>query len=267
MLHLMYNQIIRSDEKEQMEDYIYGRNAVTELLRENKRDVSKIIIMKTVHENEKITEIIKTAKERNIIYQFLNKEAFSKYSNIVHQGVIAYVSPVEHIELEEFTEKKQNGYKKVIITDGVEDPHNMGSLIRTAVCAGFDAIIYPSRRNAAINSTVEKASAGAVNRISLIRVNSLSSAITKLKDNNFWIIASDIKSEDNYYDINYCDMNFAIVAGSEKNGISSTILKLADYRVKIPMLSNFDSLNVANAVSIIIYEATKQIIQKSGNRI
>ena len=94
-------------------------------------------------------------------------------------------------------------------------------------------------------------------------VNSLSSAIDKLKNNDFWIIATDIHAKDNYYDIDYCDMNFAIVMGSEDKGISSTILKNADYKIKIPMNNNFDSLNVANAAAIVMYESVKQTIQKS----
>ena len=127
------------------------------------------------------------------------------------------------------------------------------------------ALIFPSRRNATVNSTVEKSSAGAINHIDMIMVNSLSSTVEKLKNNNFWIIATDIRATDNYYDVDYCDMNFAIVMGSEKEGISNTILKQADYKIKIPMLNNFDSLNVANAASIVMYEAVKQTVQKSGN--
>ena len=126
-------------------------------------------------------------------------------------------------------------------------------------------VIFPSRRNAVINATVEKSSAGAINHIDLIMVNSLSSTIDRLKNNDFWIIATDIDAKDNYYDIDYCNMNFAIVMGSEKEGISTTILKKSDYKIKIPILTNFDSLNVANAASIVIYEAVKQTIQKSGN--
>lgn len=247
-----------------MEDFIFGRNNVYELLTEGKRSVSKIILMKGMKENSKISQIIDIAKRKGIIFQFLPKEKFLQFKEYSHQGVIAYVSPVKYVEFEDFLEKDKQ-YKKVIITDGVEDPHNFGSIIRTAVCAGFDAIIFPSRRNATINATVEKSSAGAINHIDLIMVNSLSTIVDKLKDNNFWIIATDIKAKDNYYDIDYCDMNFAIVMGSEKEGISSTILKKADYRIKIPMLKEFDSLNVANAASIVIYESVKQTVQKSGN--
>ena len=247
-----------------MEDYIYGRNNVLELLLKQERSVSKILIMKTPHDNPKISKIVDLARMKGITFQFLPKEKFQKYSDLPHQGVIAYVPPIEYTDFDEFLQKEKQ-YKKVIITDGVEDPHNMGSIIRTAVCAGFDAVIFPSRRNALINATVEKSSAGAVNRIDLIMVNSLVSIIDKLKNNNFWIIAADITAKDNYYEIDYCNMNFAIVMGSEKEGISSSILKQADYKIKIPMFTDFDSLNVANAASIIMYEAVKQITQKSPN--
>ena len=249
-----------------MNDFIFGRNNVYELLTEGKRSVSKIILMKGMKENSKISQIIDIARNKGIIFQFLPKEKFTQFKDYSHQGVIAYVSPVKYVDFDDFLEKEKQ-YKKVIITDGVEDPHNFGSIIRTAVCAGFDAIIFPSRRNATINATVEKSSAGAINHIDLIMVNSLSTIVDKLKDNNFWIIATDIRAKDNYYDIDYCDMNFAIVMGSEKEGISSTILKKADYRIKIPMLKEFDSLNVANAASIVIYESVKQTVQKSGNSV
>lgn len=267
-----------------MDNYVFGRNNVVELLTEGTREVNKIILMKNMRENPKISQIIELAKKRGIVFQFLPKEKFNQFAEYSHQGVVAYVSPVKYVGLEDFLakEKKSNPishsatgslqpsdcsslkYKKVIITDGVEDPHNFGSIIRTAVCAGFDAIIFPSRRNAGVNSTVEKSSAGAVNHIDMIMVNSLSSTVDKLKNNDFWIIATDINAKDNYYDIDYCNMNFAIVMGSEKEGISSTILKQSDYRIKIPILNNFDSLNVSNAAGIVMYEAVKQTMQKSG---
>ncbi len=246
-----------------MENYVFGRNNVFELLTEGNREVNKIILMKNMRENAKISQIIEMAKKKGIVFQFLPKEKFIQFKEYSHQGVVAYVSPIKYVDINDFLERKKQN-KKVIITDGVEDPHNFGSIIRTAVCAGFDAVIFPSRRNASVNSTVEKSSAGAINHIDMIMVNSLSSIIDKLKDNDFWIIATDINAKDNYYDIDYCNMSFAIIMGSEQEGISSTILKKSDYIVKIPILNNFDSLNVANAASIIMYETVKQSVQKSG---
>lgn len=249
-----------------MDNYIFGRNNVFELLKEGNRSISKIVLMKNMKENSKIDQILDMARSRGIVFQFLPKEKFIQFKEYSHQGVVAYVSPIKYTELDDFIAKEKK-YKKVIITDGVEDPHNFGSIIRTAVCAGYDAVIFPSRRNATVNATVEKSSAGAVNHIDLIMVNSLSSAVDRLKDNDFWVIATDIDAKDNYYDIDYCNMNFAIVMGSEKEGISSTILKKADFKIKIPILNDFDSLNVANAASIVIYEALKQTIQKTGNSV
>lgn len=246
-------------------DYIFGKNSVMELLLEGKRNVSKILLSKGLHGDNKINKILDLAKENNIVFQFVPKEKFQQFSEFSHQGVVAYVAPIEYMDLEDFLEKAaERQYKKVIILDGVEDPHNLGSIIRTSVCAGFDAIIMPSRRSSLVNSTVEKSSAGAINHIDIIMVNSLQVAVSKLKDNNFWIIASDASAKDNYFEIDYCDMNFAIVMGSEKSGISNNIIKNSDFKIKIPMYNNFDSLNVANAASIIIYESIRQITQKSN---
>lgn len=246
-----------------MSDIVYGKNNVIELIKQGKRNVNKIILSKSLHNDVKIDKIIELAKDNNIVFQFVPKEKFNDYREYAHQGVIAYVSPVEYMDLEDlFSKEKQN--KRVVILDGVEDPHNFGSIARTAVCAGFDAIIIPSRRNSIVNATVEKSSAGAINHIDIIMVNSLSGAIDKLKDNNFWIIATEASAKDNYYEIDYCDMNFGLIMGAEKSGISQNILKKSDFKIKIPMFNNFDSLNVANAASIIIYESVRQLAQKSN---
>lgn len=128
-------------------------------------------------------------------------------------------------------------------------------------------MIIPSRRNAQVNATVEKTSAGAINHIPIIKVNSLSSTIDKLKDNNYWIIAADANGKDNYFDINYTDMNFAIVMGAEGDGVGKNTMKQADFIVKIPMLRNFNSLNVSNAACAIIYESVRQMIESEKHSV
>ena len=246
----------------QIEDYIFGKNAVLETLKTQNRTINKILLQKGLHVDTKIEEIINIAKQNNILFQFMPKEKFSQFKDKSYQGVVAYCSPVKYQDLHEFIENApQNA--KVVVLDGVEDPHNVGSIIRTAVCAGFDAVILPKRRSAVINSTVEKSSAGAINHINLIIVNSLSGAIETLKKNNYWVIATEAKGKDNYFEVDYTNSNIVIVMGSEKSGISKTLLNQADFRVKIPMFMNFNSLNVANAASIIIYETVKQNIQNS----
>ena len=155
---------------------------------------------------------------------------------------------------------------KVVVLDGVEDSHNVGAIIRSCVCAGVKGIILPSRRGVLINSTVEKTSAGAVNHISIIKVNSLVNAIQRLKENDYWVIASDHHAKDNYFNIDYTNMNFALIMGAEHAGISRSLLKLSDFVVKIPMLTNFNSLNVSNAAAIILFEMVRQEVEKNGKK-
>lgn len=248
-------------------DFIYGKNNVLELLKTNDRKVNKIMLLKTGHGDRRIDTIIQLARDNGVPFSFVPREKFKQYEDVSHQGVVAFVSPVEYVELEDFLQKEtKNRYKKVVILDEVEDPHNVGSIIRTAVCAGYDGIILPKRRSSLINATVEKSSAGATNHIDIITVNSIQNAITTLKYNDFWIIASVIDAEDNYFDIDYTDMNFAIIMGNEKSGISRTNVKNSDFRVKLPIETDFDSLNVANAASVIIYESVRQKIQKDNKK-
>lgn len=243
-------------------NYIYGRNSVTEVLNTSSRKVNKVLISKNVSNDSKINDIIKLAKEKGIIFQFVPKEKFSEFEGLPHQGILAMVSPVEYLDFYEFLEQEKEGFSKLIILDGVEDPHNLGAIIRTAACAGFDAVVFPSRRNAQASAVVEKTSAGAINHISLIQVNSLSNVIDKLKDNNYWIIAADAHGKDNYFNVDYTGMNFALIMGGEETGVSKNNLKKSDFVVKIPMLRNFNSLNVSNAASAIIYESVRQMITK-----
>ncbi len=233
------------------EDFIYGKNAVLEAL-DAGRGVNKIILAKGLHGDSKIDKIVQLAKQNKIVFSF---ETLQKYSDYKHQGVIAFVSPIKYADLDEFLESPR---KSLVILDGIEDPHNFGAIIRTALCAGVDGIIIPSHRNARVTSIVEKTSAGAINHIPIIKVNSLTAAIQKLKNNNWWVIAADASANDNYYNIDYANMNFALIMGAEGKGVSKPLLKSADFTIKIPMLNDFNSLNVSCAFSVIIYETVRQ---------
>ena len=237
-------------------EIIFGKNSVMEAL------INKILISKNIHSDNKISKIKELAQERGIVFQFVAKEKFQPYAEFNHQGIIAQISPVKYMDLDDFISSKNHTNSSLVILDGVEDSHNLGAIIRTCVCAGVDGIIIPSRRNVQVNSVVEKISAGAINHIPIIKVNSLVNAVQKLKDNNWWIIATDASANDNYYDVKYDDMNFALVMGAEHAGVSKSILKLSDFVVKIPMYKNFNSLNVSNALSAIIFETVRQKLQK-----
>ncbi len=241
-------------------DVIYGKNSVTEALISD-REINKIIISKSIHSDSKLNKIKELAREKGIVFQFAGREKFQPYDEFNHQGVIAFVSPIEYMELEDFLEKPHQN-SSVVILDGVEDVHNLGAIIRTCVCAGVEAVIIPSRRNVQVNSVVEKISAGAVNHIPIIKVNSLVNAVQKMKESDWWIIATDASAKDNYFDVDYNNMNFAIIMGAEHAGVSKSLLKASDYVVKIPMLKDFNSLNVSNALSAIIFETVRQKLKK-----
>ena len=241
-------------------DVIYGKNSVLEALNAGNREINKIVISKNIHTDNKIEKIKEIAKSKGIIFQFAGKDKFQQYEEFNHQGVIAHISPIKYVELEDFIEKNKNKktYSSLVILDGVEDVHNLGAIIRTCVCAGVDGIIIPSRRNVQVNATVDKISQGAVNLIPIIKVNSLINAVETLKENDWWIVSTDASAQQNYYDVKYNDMNFAIIMGAEHAGVSKSLLKASDFVVKIPMQNNFNSLNVSNALSAIIFEALRQ---------
>lgn len=251
------------------EVFIYGKNAVLEALESENREFNRILISNSSRCDEKMEQIKILAKKRGVVFQFVAKEKLqSLVQNAVHQGVVAQISPVRYLDIDSFLDKYSDKTSlSVLILDGVEDSHNLGAIIRSAVCAGVNAVILPSRRGVLINSTVEKVSAGAINKIEIIKVNSMVNAVQRLKEKNFWIIASDHHAKDNYYDINYCDMNFALIMGAEHSGISKSLLKMSDFKVRIPMLADFNSLNVSNAAAIILFESVKQkTLQKLKQR-
>ena len=240
-------------------NYIYGKNPVCEILQNNPKRINKIYIQKNISYDNRLKKIIELANSNKIIIQNIDLKKFNEYfeEKPNFQGVIASVAPVEYMELEEFLSIKKNDFKKIIILDGISDPHNFGAIIRTAAAAGFDGILVSNHRSCPINATVEKISSGAINHISIIKTTSLNASIDLLKKQDFWVIATQMEARQNYYEIDYTDMNFAIVMGSEGSGISKTILNKADFTVKLE--SNFESLNVSAATAVIVYEAIKQI--------
>ena len=240
-------------------NYIYGKNPVCEILQNNPKRINKIYIQKNISYDNRLKKIVELANQNKIIIQQVDLRKFSEYfeEKPNFQGVVASVAPVEYIELDEFLEIKKNDFKRIIILDGISDPHNFGAIIRTVAAAGFDGILVSNHRSCPINATVEKISSGAINHISIIKTTSLNASIDLLKKQDFWVIATQMEARQNYYEIDYTDMNFALVMGSEGSGISKTILNKADFTVKLE--SNFESLNVSVATAVIVYEAIRQI--------
>ncbi len=241
-------------------DIIYGKNPVESLLENKPERINKVFIIKGVKFDTKIKNIYSLAKNFKINIQEIPREKMDKLVNGVHQGVAASVSPVEYADFDQLVDSLKNKTRALLIVlDRVEDPHNLGSIIRTAAAAGVDGIIIPGRHSSPITPTVEKASVGTVEMVKISRVTNLTNAIEKLKENNFWIIGAEADAEKYYFEQDY-NMNCALVIGGEDRGISQLVKKNCDFIVKIPMINTVNSLNVANASSILIYELVRQRI-------
>ena len=241
-------------------DIVYGKNAVEGLLQSDRiKRINKILIFSGAKKDSKISEIIKIANENRIPLQFVPKEKLSAITSQVHQGVIAMISPIEYAELEDVIEKIKNKQENslMIMLDGVQDPHNLGAIIRTAKCAGADAVIIPKRNTSLVTSTVEKTSAGAVSLIPIIQVSNLNNAIKTLKDNGFWVYGAEADGDVNYTKAKY-NSNTLFVLGGENQGVSKLTKENCDVMIKINMKGDFNSLNVSNAASILMFEFLRQ---------
>ena len=239
-------------------DQIEGRNAVLELL-ESGKDINKIFVEKG-EKHGSINKILAKAKERKVIIVEKDKKQMKEMAQVEnHQGVIAIVPPFEYCEIEDILEEAKNRNEEpfILILDGIEDPHNLGAIIRTAETAGVHGIVIPKRRAASVNSTVNKVSAGATEHMKIARVNNITETIKSLKKNDVWICGTDMNTKQYYYQENY-KIPIAIVIGSEGFGISRLVKENCDFMVKIPMKGKITSLNASVSAGIIIYEAVKQ---------
>lgn len=253
---------INDKENQNFDDHVEGRNSVLELL-ESGKDINKIFITRG-EKHGSINKIIAKAKERRILIVEKDKKQMNQMAqNDNYQGVIAIVPPFEYCEIEDILEeaKIRNEEPFILILDSIEDPHNLGSIIRTSETAGVHGIIIPKRRSACVNSTVNKVSAGAVEHMKIARVTNITDSINKLKENGLWICGTDINTDKYYYNQDLTGP-IGIVIGNEGQGISDKVKKNCDFLVKIPMKGKVTSLNASVSAGIIIYETVKQKIKK-----
>ena len=244
-------------ENKEYNDQVEGRNAVLELL-ESGRDINKILVANG-EKHGSIYKILAIAKEKKIIVTEMEKNKLNQITQTTNnQGVIAIVPPYNYCEVEDILEeaKRKNEKPFILILDGIEDPHNLGSIIRTAETAGVHGIIIPKRRAASVNSTVSKVSAGAVEYMKIARVNNINETIKYLKEQDVWICGTDMDTNTIYTKQDY-KMPIAIVIGSEGFGMSRLVKENCDFLVKIPMKGKITSLNAAVSAGIIIYEVVK----------
>ena len=252
------------EEGKTFDDQVEGRNSVLELL-ESGKDINKIFVTKG-EKHGSINKIIAKAKDKKVIVVEKDKRQMEEMAQTEnYQGVIAVVPPFEYSEIEDILEvaKQRNEDAFVLILDGIEDPHNLGSIIRTAETAGVHGIIIPKRRAVGVNSTVNKVSAGAVEHMKIARVTNISDSIEKLKEAGLWICGTDIATYKYYYNQDLTGP-LGVVIGNEGSGISEKVKKNCDFLVKIPMLGKVTSLNASVSTGIIVYEAVEQRMKK-GN--
>ena len=239
------------------EDMVAGRNAVMEALK-GSRSVNKLMIANGSTEGS-IKEIIAVAKEKGVNIQYWDRSKLDSIARgIRHQGVLAQVAPVQYAELEDILQvaKDRNEPPFIVLLDELEDPHNLGAILRTADAAGVHGVLIPKHRSCPLSATVAKTSAGAVEHVPVARVGNLVQTIKKLKQEGLWVAASDMDGKD-YYDTDLTGPLLLII-GSEGQGVGRLVKEQCDFVVRIPMVGKINSLNASVAGSILMYEAMKQ---------
>lgn len=238
---------------------LVGRNPITEALK-NDREIDKILVSS---QEGSVIKIIAMAKEKGIPVMKVEKTVIDRIAaGQSHQGVAAYISPYAYAEMDDiFARAEASGEDPfIIILDNLEDPHNLGAIMRTAECAGAHGIIIPKRRACGLTEVVAKASAGAVEYMPCVKVTNIAQTIDELKEKGIWVAACDMGGQEYYK----ADLKgkLAVVIGSEGFGISKLVKEKCDFVVSMPMKGRITSLNASNAAAIVIYEVRKQ---RDGN--
>lgn len=245
------------ESKETAVDVLVGRNAVREALK-NTRQINKLLIAENAHGGS-LGEILAMAREQKIIIHKVSQAKLNTISTEHNQGVIAYTPPVDYADIDDVlvkvTKEKDNPF--FILLDELEDPHNLGAVLRTADAVGADGVIIGKRRSCPLSSTVAKTSAGALEYVPVMRVTNIVQTINMLKEKGFWVVGADAAGDKLYYE---ADLRgpILLVVGSEGKGISQLVKKSCDFLVKIPMCGQINSLNASNAAAILMYEVLKQ---------
>jgi 23S rRNA (guanosine2251-2'-O)-methyltransferase len=236
---------------------IYGINSVTEALKTRGRNFEYISIAKERHDL-RLQRIIEECRRIGLPVRFVSRAELDHMAgNVAHQGVVAVTSAKQYSDLDDVIAAKRGDYSLVLVLDGVEDPHNLGAIVRTADAAGVDGLIIPERRAAGVSGTVTKVSAGATAHVPIAKVTNIARTLQDLKDQNFWIVGLDERAPSTYDTLDF-KMNCALVLGAEGKGVHDLVRKKCDFLVSIPMLGKVSSLNVSVAAGVVLYEIVRQ---------
>ena len=234
---------------------IQGRNAVTEAVK-SAVTVEKVLILKDAPKQNNFT-LVKLCREKKITVQFVETQALERLSpDGRHQGVIAVATEFEYSEVEDILQRQGNKPLLILILDGIEDPHNLGAIIRVAECAGVNGILLPRRRCCPVTDTAVKVSCGASQYVKIAKVSNVNDAIRDLKERGIFVLAADMGGSDIYRTDLTGDL--AIVIGGEGDGVHQLTAKLCDGKIALPQFGQINSLNASVATGIVVYEAVRQ---------
>jgi 23S rRNA (guanosine2251-2'-O)-methyltransferase len=237
--------------------YIYGINSVTEALRARGRAFEWVGMAKERHDL-RLQRVIEECRKIGIPVRFVQRTELDRMAgNAAHQGVVAVTSAKQYSHLDDVIDAKRNQYSLIVVLDGVEDPHNLGAILRTSDAAGADGVVIPERRAAGVTGTVTKASAGASEHLPIAKVTNIARTVEELKDRNIWTVGLDERGPQTYDALDY-KMDCAVVLGAEGKGLHDLVKKKCDFLVSIPMLGKVPSLNVSVAAGIVLYEVVRQ---------
>jgi 23S rRNA (guanosine2251-2'-O)-methyltransferase len=238
-------------------DYIIGKNPVMEALR-SERDINKILIAESSQRGQ-MQPLIQLAKEANVIVQFVPKKKIDQISDENHQGVLAYVAAYQYAELDDLfaAAEKKNEPPFFLLLDEIEDPHNLGSIMRTADAVGAHGIIIPKRRAVGLTATVAKASTGAIEHIPVVRVTNMARTIDELKERGIWIAGTDASGKQDYRQFDGT-LPLGLVIGSEGKGMGRLVRDKCDFLINLPMAGKVTSLNASVAAALLMYEVYRR---------
>ena len=236
---------------------IYGIHAVSEALKSGARSFEYVGIARERHD-QRVQRLIDDCRASGVQVRFLPREQLDRTANTnTHQGVIAVTSGKQYADVDTLLEQRRGEYSFLVVLDGIEDPHNLGAILRTVDAAGGDGVIIPDRRAAGVTGTVTKVSAGASEHLPIAKVTNIARSIEDLKDRNIWTVGLDERGGQTYDAIDYT-MDCAVVLGAEGKGLHDLVKKKCDFLVSIPMLGKVPSLNVSVAAAIVLYEIVRQ---------
>ncbi len=237
--------------------YLYGIHSVAEALKAGGRAFAWVGVARERHDL-RLQRVVEQCRRQGVAVRFLERAELDRMAgNHAHQGVVAITSAKQYNDLDDVIEAKRGAYSLIVVLDGVEDPHNLGAILRTADAAGANGVIIPERRAVGVTATVTKVSAGAGEHLPVAKVTNIARTLEELKAKNLWIVGLDERAPQSYDSLDY-NMDCAVVLGAEGKGLHDLVAKKCDFLASIPMLGKVPSLNVSVAAGVFLYEIVRQ---------